>query len=125
MKLKATKANIQSLEQPGVMSSELLPATIDDAITVCGKLRERYLWVDSLCIVQDDAESKASEISRMDLIHSSAFLNVVAVAGDNADFGLPGVSRVERSTLQKKEKLSDCEIVQVLPSLPKAVDSSV
>lgn len=77
----------------------------------------------SLYTVQDDADNKVSDISRMDLTYFSAFLNIVAAAGDNADIGLPGVSRLERSTLQKKAKLSDCEIVQALPSLPKTVGS--
>ena len=101
-----------------------MPATIDDAISVRQKLGERHLWVDDLCIIQDDVENKADEISMMDLTYSSAFLNVVAAAGDHADFGLAGVSRLERSTTPKKAKLRDCEIVQVLPSLSQAVDSS-
>jgi hypothetical protein len=124
-KLRASKANIHSLEQPGALVNSSLPATLDNAITVCEKLGEQYLWVGSLCILQDDADDKAREISRMDITYSSAFLNIVAAAGDNADFGIPGVSSLERSTAQKKTKLHDCEIVQTIPSMLKIVDSSV
>ena len=123
-KLQATKANVQSLKQPGALPRALLPATIDDAITVCKKLGERYLWVDSLCVVQDDAKNKTREIGRMDITYSSAVLNIVAAAGDHAGFGLSGVGCLECSIAQKKAKLKDCEIVQVLPSLPKTVDAS-
>jgi hypothetical protein len=31
-----------------------LPRTISDTITVCKELGIRYLWVDRLCIRQDD-----------------------------------------------------------------------
>ncbi|KAL1940733.1 hypothetical protein VTO73DRAFT_7774 [Trametes versicolor] len=60
---KTTKRNISTYEQ-GV-STSLLPATIRDAISVTHTMGFQWLWVDSLCIVQDSDEDKRHEIGRM------------------------------------------------------------
>jgi hypothetical protein len=41
----------------------MLPQTLQDAATVCEKLYIRFMWVDALCIVQDDSDDKAQEIA--------------------------------------------------------------
>ncbi|OJJ38775.1 hypothetical protein ASPWEDRAFT_104217 [Aspergillus wentii DTO 134E9] len=38
--------------------SNIQPTTIQDAMTACGKLGIRYLWIDRLCIIQDNLEEK-------------------------------------------------------------------
>lgn len=55
-----------------------LPQTIKDGIQVTKRLGLRYLWVDSLCIVQDDEEDKIREIPRMSQIYSSAYVTISA-----------------------------------------------
>ncbi|KAK0647070.1 heterokaryon incompatibility protein-domain-containing protein, partial [Cercophora newfieldiana] len=50
-----------------------LPATIRDAMTLVREMGYRYLWVDSLCIVQDDGNAKHEAIRSMDLIYSKAY----------------------------------------------------
>lgn len=55
-----------------------LPATVKDAITVSIGLEIRRLWVDSLCIIQDDDDDKAREISQMPLIYSQSTVTIVA-----------------------------------------------
>ncbi|KAK0609459.1 heterokaryon incompatibility protein-domain-containing protein, partial [Immersiella caudata] len=51
-----------------------LGQTIQDAITMTQLLGLRYLWVDALCILQDDANDKAIEIKKMASIYGSATL---------------------------------------------------
>jgi hypothetical protein len=46
--------NLGSLEAPGGLKNLRLPPVIYDAISLSRDLGERYLWVDRLCIVQDD-----------------------------------------------------------------------
>ncbi|KAH8743461.1 heterokaryon incompatibility protein-domain-containing protein [Hyaloscypha finlandica] len=83
-------ANYESRCQKGGLPPQL-PHTIADTIVLVRALGERYLWVDALCIVQDNPENKMRDIARMDVIYSRAFATVVALRGASADAGLPGV----------------------------------
>ncbi|TVY75307.1 hypothetical protein Focb16_v005310 [Fusarium oxysporum f. sp. cubense] len=56
-----------------------LPAVIQHAIELTGNIRERYLWVDRLCIVQYGPQ-KQSECMRMDEIYSGAYVTMIAAA---------------------------------------------
>lgn len=58
------------------------------------KFRQRYIWVDALCIVQDDNEDKMHEIQRMHEIYSQAELTIVAATGDGANSGLEAINPV-------------------------------
>ena len=60
-----------------------LPNTVRDAILVSQKLGIKYLWVDSLCIVQDSASDWAEECSKMGGYYQSAYLVLSAL--DSAD----------------------------------------
>ncbi|KAF2092486.1 heterokaryon incompatibility [Rhizodiscina lignyota] len=62
-KLRASRSNITDLHVLGSLKSEHLPATIEDAITICKRLDQRFLWVDSLCVVQDDAVDQKEQIN--------------------------------------------------------------
>jgi hypothetical protein len=57
---------------------ETLPKTFQDAVIVTSKLDICYLWVDALCIIQDDAEDTAREISQMARIYNSAMITIAA-----------------------------------------------
>jgi hypothetical protein len=64
-----------------------LPQTIRDAIAVNRKMSIPYLWVDALCIVQDDEVEKAKEISRMQDIYSCSAVTIIASSTSGADEG--------------------------------------
>jgi hypothetical protein len=64
-----------------------LPRTIQDAIFVTRKLKLRYLWVDALCILQDDEEDKARECSKMDQIYQQAYVTIAAARAENCHAG--------------------------------------
>lgn len=61
--LKTVKTTVE-LQQTGIEISSL-SRTFHDAVAVSRRLGEQYLWIDSLCIIQDDDEDKAKEIPRM------------------------------------------------------------
>jgi hypothetical protein len=95
------KNNYHTRLLPGSLRSpengdDLLSSTIRDAMTLVRDLGERYLWVDSLCIIQDDAESKYKAIHQMDLVYSRAYSTLVALSGSDASSGLPGVRAFSR-----------------------------
>jgi hypothetical protein len=85
-----TKANKHLLERSGSLqkiSQELRPV-INDSITACARLKIPYLWVDALCIVQDDAVRKHHQIKNMDLIYANAYITIVA-AGEKKGSSQP------------------------------------
>ncbi|KAL8299223.1 hypothetical protein RB593_009210 [Gaeumannomyces tritici] len=75
-----------------------LGKTFQDAVTVTRKLGQRYLWIDSLCIVQDDDNDWACESKRMETIFSSAHCVIAATAagGTSAGFLRPLTTRTGR-----------------------------
>lgn len=68
----------------GVLTPVLLQ-TIKDPVLVCHKLGFTYLWVDSLCIIQDSASDKAKEISNMNHVFQNAFCTIPANKAATAD----------------------------------------
>ncbi|RMZ82926.1 hypothetical protein DV737_g1837, partial [Chaetothyriales sp. CBS 132003] len=58
----------------------ILPQTLYDAIIWTRKLGERYIWIDSMCILQDSSEDWQREASRMASIYGSATMTLVAAS---------------------------------------------
>ncbi|KAF2629949.1 HET-domain-containing protein, partial [Macroventuria anomochaeta] len=103
------------------------PKTISDAITVTRELGYRFLWVDGYCIDQDGEEEKHTQIDIMDKIYGGAELTIVAAAGSDNDYGLPGVS-TNRQADQLQESgpvvhLGDIQIVRIDGSPRKSIQS--
>ena len=84
--LKTTKetlaANLASL------SWSQIPRTYQEAITVTRCLGIEYLWVDSLCIIQDDNDDWARESAEMCNVYEHAYLTIAATAAKSAKDGL-------------------------------------
>ncbi|KAJ2898505.1 HET-domain-containing protein [Zalerion maritima] len=107
--LLTTRENIQRLSSPHSLSSSSssisdskggkakIPDTIVDAIQLTRSLGHRYLWVDTLSIIQNDPEDKAHHIRLMDSVYDNASLTIVAASGRDANAGLPGVHPGSRS----------------------------
>lgn len=70
------------------LSFQELPKTFRDAIYCAQKLGVRYVWIDSLCIVQDDPVDWEVESAKMCDIYSQAYLVVIAASasGDTEGF---------------------------------------
>ncbi|KAH6652724.1 heterokaryon incompatibility protein-domain-containing protein [Truncatella angustata] len=72
---------------------ESLPRTIGDSVIVAKQLGIRYLWVDRYCIPQNDEEVKHSQIQRMADLYSGSTVTIIAAAGEDAEYSLPGATR--------------------------------
>ena len=70
---------------------EKLSRTIRDAIWITNILGCQYLWVDALCIVQNDAADKAREINIMHEIYRNSTLTLFAAAADGVEHGIGAV----------------------------------
>lgn len=87
-----TKAVLETWMSDGQLRNVDVPQTIRDAIHLVQNIGYRYVWVDALCIVQDDAASRHAQISQMHEIYLHADMTIVAADGDNCSEGLPGVT---------------------------------
>ncbi|KAH7363868.1 heterokaryon incompatibility protein-domain-containing protein [Rhexocercosporidium sp. MPI-PUGE-AT-0058] len=65
-----------------------LPKTFQDAVEITRRLGFRYLWIDSLCIVQDDKEDWEIESGKMAAIYRESCLTIAATASADSSGGL-------------------------------------
>ena len=93
-----TIANVRKLQAPRGIESVFssLPRTIQDTIDLVRELGERYLWVDSICIVQDSTSSWKLNANSMDAIYGNAHFTICAADGDSPNAGLRGMDSKQR-----------------------------
>jgi Heterokaryon incompatibility protein (HET) len=65
-----------------------LPKTLRDAVTFTRKLKIPYLWVDSLCIIQDSEQDWQSEATDMANVYGHAYCNLAATHSQDCNGGL-------------------------------------
>lgn len=89
-------ANAKPVEYSGSLPKDL-PATIEDSVVVTKKLGFRYLWIDQFCIDRNDKAGLAAQLLAMDSIYQNSTLTLIAAAGEDAMYGLPGVGKRRRA----------------------------
>ena len=109
-----TQSTECTFQREGSLDESVLPATIYDAFVVTEGLGERYLWVDSCCIVQDDLQDKLTYIPRMDMIYGSASVTIIATSGISAEVGLPGVKPGSRRRTQEPFAANGTPLMETL-----------
>lgn len=75
------------------------PQTIQDAIITVRKLGIKYLWVDALCIIQDDEKDWKEEASRMGWIYANAYLTLAATSAKSSTEGFLSGRQTQKVTL--------------------------
>ncbi|KAL0472923.1 heterokaryon incompatibility protein domain-containing protein [Neurospora intermedia] len=65
-----------------------LPKTLQDSIRLTRAIGVRYLWIDSLCIIQDSNDDWEKEAARMGTLYAQARLVIAATLGADAEAGL-------------------------------------
>lgn len=86
-------ANITQLEMASVDSFQeniplgSLPQNFTDAAIITSRLGFKYLWIDSLCIIQDSRADKAREIPTMGSVYGTAELTIAAMAAKDSNGG--------------------------------------
>lgn len=66
------------------------PATIKDAIKVTYHLDLTYLWIDAFCIVQDDNDDKARDVTSIAYIYQGAEVTIAVSRAQSVDEGFLG-----------------------------------
>jgi hypothetical protein len=80
-----TDENIKA-RQNGIDVSEL-PKTFRDAVRVTQNLGIRYLWIDSLCIIQGNQEDWKFEAKRMQEVYAGAYCTIAATSAVDSKAG--------------------------------------
>lgn len=83
--LMTKRASLRRHEQS--IDWHLLSKTFQDAIHVTNRLGVNFIWIDSLCIVQDDHDEWLSEASKMASIYSQSVFTIAATRAHNGDDG--------------------------------------
>ena len=65
-----------------------LPIMYADAIQVTRELGIQYIWVDSLCIIQDSKEDWRHESAQMHQVYSNSYCTIAGAISKNSDEGL-------------------------------------
>lgn len=114
---QTTRSNLSSYEHG--IKRRFLPRTIRDAIYVTHKLGFRWLWVDSLCIIQDSDEDKAHEIGRMHYIYRYAHVTIMAGSAEGVGSGF-----LQKRSPAPPHDESDVQRVYVVPFICPPYPSS-
>ncbi|KAH6889644.1 hypothetical protein B0T10DRAFT_571612 [Thelonectria olida] len=110
-KFCALKSNIETLMRGFEVS--LLPKTFRDAVHIARGLKLDYLWIDSICIVQDDSSDWDAESKLMEQVFSSAYCTIAASCASGTSDGFLK-SRPERRCIPMKlgdETYYACEAI--------------
>ncbi len=83
---KTTTSNIQQMRQGFDINA--LPKSFQDAIIITRALKLRYIWIDSVCIVQNDPLDWERESSRMLDVYHNAHVVVAASQGKDSTVAL-------------------------------------
>ncbi|KAF2868607.1 heterokaryon incompatibility protein-domain-containing protein [Massariosphaeria phaeospora] len=83
---KTTRKTLESFKKSISWSS--LPSTFQEAVVLTRSLGFRWLWIDSLCIVQDDDSDKLGESFNTDDIYGNSFLTIAATSAVDSSKGL-------------------------------------
>lgn len=84
--VRLTTDNLDS-RQEILLDSAKLPKTLEDAILTTHHLGLEYIWVDALCIIQDDPADKEREINRMCSIYENSAVTIAAATASSVEDG--------------------------------------
>lgn len=83
--LTTTKATLR--ERQTRIPFTKLPLTFQDAVKTTRALKRRYLWIDSLCIIQGDEEDWAKEAASMTKVYRCSDFTIAATGSKDSSEG--------------------------------------
>jgi hypothetical protein len=83
--LRLLESNLSRFQES--IEYEELPVTFQHAVQITRQLGYDFLWIDSLCIIQDSTSDWYLESAIMGDIYAGGFCNISAVAGQDSQDG--------------------------------------
>ncbi|KAF3025516.1 hypothetical protein E8E14_008557 [Neopestalotiopsis sp. 37M] len=122
--VRAKKSNVAELKRR--IDYKLLPKTFRDAVRCAWELGIRYLWIDSICIIQDDEEDWGAESQKMESVFSSAYCTIAASSAKSSVDGMFQVHREPRTCVTLKSRNSgNLYLCGVIDNFQRDVEESV
>ncbi|PMD44770.1 HET-domain-containing protein [Hyaloscypha variabilis F] len=84
--LTLSKSNLEEFGRQ--IPAAALSRTFLDAIFVCQQLGVEYIWIDSLCIIQDDQQDWHREAALMTKVYGHSYINIAASGAADGNDGL-------------------------------------
>jgi hypothetical protein len=94
------------------ISLQELPRTFADAVIITRKLGVDYIWIDSLCIIQDEEDDWRRETALMEHIYGGSYLNIAASSSTSVHGGCWVASNGMQSAFRTKVRVGDRELVR-------------
>ncbi|KAF1828321.1 hypothetical protein BDW02DRAFT_484805, partial [Decorospora gaudefroyi] len=88
-----------------------------DAVQICRRLGVSYLWIDSLCIIQDDREDWLEQAKQMGDIYENAITTIAATSSSRSSQGIFGTTE-RRFMAEEMEGYDGIYIRQQPPHWP-------
>jgi hypothetical protein len=123
-KLRLTRETYGTMHTAGFFAEREAPRTIGDAMAVVEGCGQRFLWVDALCIIQDDVSDRTFHLGQMGTVYQTALFTIFATGSDHADSGLAGVRVGTRDISQHRVELGDFRILSLMNDWGFEVDNS-
>ncbi|KAM0818858.1 putative Protein kinase domain-containing protein [Seiridium cardinale] len=122
LKLCTYRSNIEAFKQD--IEFARLPQNFKDVVTVTRTLSIRYVWIDSLCIIQKDKYDWEIEAGNMELVFSAAYCTIAA---DSAESSLAGFlhKREPRPCVTVKSQASQLHFCKAIDDFHHDVEKSV
>jgi hypothetical protein len=98
-----------------------LPKTFQDAINITRRLGIRFIWIDSLCIIQDNALDWQRESAEMASIYKNSYVTIGATHSVNSDGGCytpAELSRHDAKTLALTSRDDDGQVNTIYARVP-------
>ncbi|KAF2629341.1 HET-domain-containing protein [Macroventuria anomochaeta] len=101
-----------------------LPKTFRDAIQITRQLGIRYLWIDSMCIIQDCMEDWKQEASFMAEVYSNAVCTLAALSSKDSSEGCKVISNIQASLkspyVELKAELHRSSRIRIFQKMPRS-----
>lgn len=110
--------------RPNFLAAESLPNVIMDAIKVTLEIGIDFLWVDRYCIPQDDRKLVQYHLGVMHKVYQNAEATIIAAAGTDPSFGLPGIGNGHSRISQPNIQLGTHQLVFTYGPPQKVVQTS-
>ena len=97
-----------------------LPLTFQDAVTTTRKLKIPYLWIDSLCIIQDSPSDWEKEAARMAIVYAGSVCTLSALGSKDSNGGFFRVAEKKRDFVFRYDLSLGSQRIRVFPCEPNS-----